>query len=300
MSNDDELSKKVEDWVTKEGISLEYFSANCFNRAGFEIFQGYYVKGMADTREIDVMGHCTYPMGNSYLRLYSVAECKWSKGKPWAVFNSPATEMTNSAVISETIGNEVGSALLWYVAGDKEICELEIFNGARICGFSGRQALGDKNSQDYFYPAIQGVVDKTVQLLNSYDNNVVNELKWIVSGFPMIIVDAPLFEINYDPASDTVAAKEVDYSRIRWRGSSAWKLIASVDVVTKKYLPTYLVGLTRQFDIMAKRVQAYLPDMRKFLETGDINCLNISEVSRGVGQPWFISQRINRNRKYGI
>lgn len=297
MSNDEELSKKVANWVVKEGVSLEYFSANCFKKAGFEIFQGYYVKDKEDTREIDVMGHFTYDIGNSRLRLYSVAECKWSKEKPWAVFNSPATEMTNSAVISQTIGNELGATLLWYVAGDKEMCRLEIFNGARICGFSGRQALSDKGSQDYFYSAIQGVIDKTVRLVREYDSGKEDVLKWIIVGFPMIIVDAPLFEVNYDPESDTVVAKEVEYSRIRWRGSSAWNLIASVDIITKKYLPKYLVGLTGQFDIMAKRVEAYLPDIKRFLGTGDINSLNISEVSRGVGQPWFISQRIDRNRK---
>jgi hypothetical protein len=284
------LKEKVEQWVAQKGVSLEYFAANSFGHAGFTTFQGYYVKGTDQSREIDVMAHRTYELGRSRLRLISVAECKWSQGKPWAIFCSPSTVMTDAAVISQTIGNEIGSALFWYMAGDSYLQKIELFSEGRSCGFSGRQVF-ESDNKDVFYDTIQGVVSKSVAETFSYGLAQKEEMKWIGVAFPLIIVDAPLFEVNYDSTGDQVEANEVHESRLRWRGSREWQYIASVDIVTKNFLPQYLNRLGAQFDQIAERARHYFPFLERFAETGDMSHLKISEVSRGVGQPWFFTTR---------
>ncbi|HET6252997.1 MAG TPA: hypothetical protein VFE32_02920 [Puia sp.] len=291
MDEQKELKEKIEEWIKKEGVPLEYFSATTFRTVGFTTFQGYYAKGSEKRREIDTLAYQTYEVNGSYLRLHSVAECKWSRDKPWVVFNSQDTVMSEAAAISQTIGNEVGSALLWYVAGESELHLLELFNKAKVCGFSGRQALADKKS-DLFYDTMQGVISKTLEIVNDYDRIEKDGLKWITIGFPLIIIDAPLFEVSYNAAMGTLETNETEHARLHWRGSNDWKFIATVDVVTKDYLPTYVARLKKQFDDIHECVTTRFDDIKRFCETGNPELLQITDVSRGIsGQPWFFTQR---------
>jgi len=294
MEEADELSRKVEEWVLKAGVSLEYFSATAFEQAGFCVFQGYHVEGKDGRREIDVMAHCTYDLGEYRLRLISVVECKWSKDNPWAVFTSPMLKMTDAAVISQTIGNELGSALLWYMAGDSCLGQMELFNGAKVSAFSGRKVFEGGN-KDEFYGSLQGVVAKAVAEMSSYNILDANTSKWICIAFPVIVVDAPIFEITYDANLDQVKALEVNHTTIRWRGSQDWKFITSVDIVAKKYVPEFVKRLKANFDTIEERAKIYFPHILNFLKTRDMDSLQISQVSRGVGVPWFFARLMKRN-----
>ncbi|GAB2984391.1 hypothetical protein GCM10027049_22700 [Mucilaginibacter puniceus] len=284
MDEQTDLKKKVENWIKSEGLALEYFTAITFMEEEFRTFQSDFVDDNGTPREIDVMAFSDYSIGNTLLRLSCVLECKWSKDKPWIIFTSENAVIAPSACIAQSLGNEVGSALLWQLAGQDSLYETELFS-QKVRGFSGRQAFA--KDSDLFYNTIQAVINKTVLHLNKYNRQTSNPLDFIVIGFPIIVVDAPLYESYFE--DNELKIKEVECSSINWRGSSKWKLNSSVKIVTKNYLPTWVKNLKREFNSLSEVANSDISNLEEVFQKRDIKLLNPKSCSRGiVGLPDFL------------
>lgn len=123
------LLHRVSSWLASEGYPTEFRTANIFQKHGFHVTQGAYVRGDAEglKREIDVLASITARASSGFLRISYVVECKWSTDKPWIVFTSSSTEMAPSACIAQTISSKLGEAIVWAVAGNETLQSLQTF-----------------------------------------------------------------------------------------------------------------------------------------------------------------------------
>lgn len=285
MRENSDLLEKLNYWINAEGIPLEYYTSSVFIHNKFRVFQGNYVEEKGTPREVDVIAFKDYENSGSLIRIRNVIECKWTKDKPWIIFTSPTAHIANSACVAQTLGSKVGSSLLWHVAGESELYNLSLFESKQSSGFSGRQAFSKNN--DLFYNTIQSIINKTILSVKEYDNRVQDPFKYIAIGFPIIIIDGLLFESHY--VNDNIELSEVKYSKVHWRGSSNWKLHATVTIVTKDYLPIFASNIAKEFDALASRAIPALKNIKYLQEQRDINVLNHKSAPRGIsGYPSFI------------
>lgn len=285
MQETSDLLEKLNNWINTEGIPLEYYTSSVFIQNRFRVFQSDYVEEKGATREVDVLAFKDYESKGSLIRICNVIECKWTKDKPWIVFTSPTAHIANSACIAQTLGSKVGSSLLWHIAGESELYNLSLFVSKKSSGFSGRQAFSKDN--DLFYNMVQSIINKTFLSVKEYDTSSQDPFKYIAIGFPIIVIDGLLFESHY--INDNIELSEVKFSKIHWRGSSNWKLHATVTIVTKDYLSTFVSTVAKEFDSVAELAIPALENIKYLQEMKDINVLNHKAAPRGIsGYPSFI------------
>lgn len=164
-----ELSVSVRDWLFSEGYPLEFQAAAVLRRKGFHVLQGQYVLDHIKdiSREIDVMACKDSESDTCLIRICQLVECKYSKDKPWVVFVSPYARMTESACAAQTIGSEYGTAIMWAIAGDEMIGNMELFRSPDKPGFGGREAFTKGN--DRFYNTMKSITDIAFLLARQYD-----------------------------------------------------------------------------------------------------------------------------------
>jgi hypothetical protein len=122
------LSEKVLDWLNTEGFPTEFKSATAFRHAGFFAKQGMHYRSSSDApREIDVTATKTLRDEKCFVRCEFVVECKWSKGKPWVVFTDESAQIGPAACVTQTIGSDAGTAILWIIAGSPAIQAMPLF-----------------------------------------------------------------------------------------------------------------------------------------------------------------------------
>lgn len=285
----------LEDWINKEGIPLEYYTANCFQRNKFTAYQGHFVRDETGNREIDVEAKVDYNWDKKTIRVTHVVECKWTKDKPWVVFTSNNSRYAPSASVTQTIGNKIAQAALWHIAGNKDVCELSIFNDIAFPGFSGRQAFGNS---DQFYSAVQSIVTKTYLLANRYPIIQTKLFDFTHVTFPVIVIDGQLHKAMYNLEKDIVEVQEVEQIRLNWRGSNTWKLNARVDIVTKGYLGSFLDIRRKEIDILVRNIVAGLQNIHDCHQQKDMKLLTINSAPRGImGYPVLINEIANEIKK---
>jgi hypothetical protein len=233
----DDLQTKVQAWLDQEGYPLEFAAAAVFRRHGFQVRQGTYVRvdDEEKAREIDVVAYKDAG-GDALIRIYHVVECKWSKDKPWVVFTGSGS-MASAACITQTISSLLGSAIVWTQAGLEQLHGMNLFTTPRRAGFNGRQAFSKGN--DEFYNAMSSVSSLSTLLVENYDDEKRARgilPKSAVLAFPVIVVDGRLFEAYFDSAENKLKLEESQCLRCHWRGAPAWRLHATIDIVTFDYL----------------------------------------------------------------
>jgi hypothetical protein len=162
-----DLQQRIAEWLRSEGYPLEFRAANDMFKLGFSVRQGYYVKDpkVGMSREIDVLAEHT--LHKECIRIYYVIECKWSVDKPWVVFTSPRTTMSQAACINHAIASILGKAIVWVIAGDSDLANTALFATPERGGFGGRQVFGKSN--DLFYSSVQSVITNSTWLVREYD-----------------------------------------------------------------------------------------------------------------------------------
>lgn len=85
-----ELDKKVEKWILKNGYPFEMKVAQAFKSEGFHVSQSILYKDndLNKYREIDIIAHTNKLVNGVWINLTYVVECKKSTDKPWVVFKN--------------------------------------------------------------------------------------------------------------------------------------------------------------------------------------------------------------------
>ncbi len=286
MTEDNSLENKILEWLSKEGYPLEFKVANIFRANRFHTSQGKYVTDFKTDvpREIDVVAEITQDLDESFLRISYLIECKWTENKPWVVFTDRNSRISPSACIAQSIATKSADAILWVLAGDKQLHDLSIFHTPDRPGFNGRQAFGSQN--DLVYSTLQSIMSACYSMKNDYETyhkKPEDSLSFGVLIIPIIVIEGRLFETFYSDTSDSIEIEEKKIIRLHWRGSQAWHLHSTIDIVTLDALPNYVKKLSTETNFLMKQMTTTYPQIKECIIQKTLAPLrNVTTGSRGV------------------
>jgi hypothetical protein len=245
MDAPDQLLVRTAEWLALEGYPVEYQTATVLRRHGFRVHQGIHTRSLGTTapREVDVVAQLDGPHDQRpMVRVEIIAECKWSRDKPWVVFTSPSSQLHPTACIAQTVANDLGSAALSLLARNPVAQKLPIFETPVEGGFGGRQAFSKGN--DVFYSALAGVTSAAASHCKAYSRSAFQDRlpEFAACAFPIVVVDGPLFLARFDEGSGELELHAADSVRCHWRGAPAWELHATVDVVRLDALESHIAA----------------------------------------------------------
>lgn len=253
------LSTKIAAWLAREGYDLEFRTAHAFSQYKYLIIrQGYHLPDSASgkPREIDVVAGTVNGRGDLGVTIAQLVECKSSPEKPILVFTSPhggdATPETQMRTLEGTVA---GRPLAWLLSHDPAINRSPLFRAPHRVGFGGRQAFS--SGSDLFYACMQSLSAAAAAYATRVDA-IPGEPGIAACVLPLLVVEAPLFEIYYDSqARRTIIARQ-NFLRVMWEGHlpGTHRLI---DVVTAEYLTRLLRTRCRQVLMFGEAMaEAYL------------------------------------------
>ena len=239
-----DVKAKVSEWLAKQGFPLEFKTAEIFAKQGFETDQGAYITDPKEgkLREIDVIASSVHQVDGRSYRFSLVTECKWSQDQPWVVFTSRRARPTLSASIAYLLGSPFAEAILWFLAGDRDILERHRKALPIRVGFAGRQAFVDKDKREkeLFYPTIQGVVAAAMAFTRD-DARLPSSLSDIVRdvhiAIPTIVLDGSLFEAYLE--GEHLKLEPLTEATVSWRGFGVRRQPVFVNIVTVDALAGY-------------------------------------------------------------
>jgi hypothetical protein len=218
-------------------------------------------------REINVLA--SRVVQNEYVssRVSIVVECKWSRDKPWVIFTSRLGRSSWQEKVAYGVSSPLGAAALWNLMHDDLLRQLRFFEASRRVGFSGRQVFSDKH--DLFYATIQGIVSAAISYARA-DQTVPQTNKNARGGahvvFPLVVVDAPLFEAYFEGGDVKVEA--VESIQVQWRGSDVVSAPVIVEIVTAAALPGYIDMIANHAEGLLYKLTSSAEGVIKALNTG--------------------------------
>lgn len=294
----DDIKTKVENWLEKEGYSLEFLTATSFEKQGFQVQQSaHYLDEKNDSnREADVIASLKKRIDDDFLvRISHVIECKWSKDKPWVVFCSPGNRRNPAACISQMSGSYMGKTLLWHMAGEDRLWDTNHFQAPVEPGFSGRQSFS--NGKDLFYSSMQSVTAMSHLRSVFYDNQmVVGELpRYAEIVFPVVVVNGKLYKAIYNDLGKKIDIEETNHIRLHWSGSDYTKFISTVDIITHDYIDEFAKIREQEAEILFFYITESYRKIKAAFESKDLSMLETKPASRGfTGLPKVLNDLLIR------
>lgn len=220
MNESRPLLKEVQSWFEKTGLPLELATAAAFTKAGFGVeHSSVYADPRSEkSREIDVIAHTRDPSG--MIQIYAVVECKSSKN-PWIVLvdrqHGTGVTYASLGVISDNVKGVLSTEML-LTRHDLGWGLKRLLSG----GYSLRQAFCKDN--DPAYAAAMSATNAATALLtkNQYAT------PRFCFAFPIIVVDAPIFECHLDN-----------------RGSLQFQRVVSTEFLFTAYVPQRTTAMIR-------------------------------------------------------
>jgi hypothetical protein len=295
-----ELDEKIKRWLGEQGCPTEFKAANICRQHGFRVWQGFHVrddKAEAPPREIDVIASADYRLSDYLIRVEHVFECKWSKDKPWIVLTSPSGRMAPSACTAQTIGNILGEAAIWTIAGDPRLHSLDLFSTPERPGFGGRQAFS--KGLDQFYSAVSAVTELSFLLAKRVDSKehppTIPDIATLT--FPIVLVEGLLYEAYFDEKKNDIQLTSCNRVRCHWRGASSWIFNATLDIVTLDYFDQFMKTRAVEVKTLLPILSDSVVEIARCFKEQSIRSLSISSGPRGMlGLPYLFRELDMRDR----
>jgi hypothetical protein len=237
--NDDELRRKVPDWLKNQGYPLEMEVARAFLKAGFRTLQSeYYEDPETKTpREIDVVADDQDEIAGCLVRLTVCTECKVSKGKPWILLTSKETSLAAPARVAQRAASALGRKFLRSVAQSKAYQSLRLFQLPPRPAYGLMQAL--TTGSDLAYAACMSAAKATAAMLAEADTANRPQGGVLEIVVPAIVIDGRLFE-SFLKESGEMVVNEVSEGTLVWRNSLVRAPHTIIRVITTPYLPQFI------------------------------------------------------------
>lgn len=282
IPGEDNYRLKVEEWLEKEGYSLEFLTATAFEKKGFDVTQSnnYWDEKHNMNREVDVAASYTYMLDKTVVRVTHIMECKWSKDKPWVVFCSRSGSKHPAASIAQSIGSYLGEAILWHMAGDESLYGSSHFYTPEAPGFSGRQAL--TNSKDLFYSSMQGITASAELVAKYYDpGQILAAPSYAEIVFPVIVVNGNLFRAVYNDSNEKIDLVETNHIRLHWDGSDASKFNSNVDIITSDYVEEFAEIRSNERVLIVDAMERAFLNLQECIKAQSLKPLTSKRAPRG-------------------
>jgi hypothetical protein len=206
-----ELEKKVEKWILKNGYPFEMKVAQAFKSEGFHVSQSILYKDndLNKYREIDIIAHTNKFVNGVWINLTYVVECKKSTDKPWVVFKNKDLFNLQSKRY-KILGSKNSDKLISKIPEEKRKDEnlKFIFPSISECGYNVVTAF--KESKDLAYSASKSLLNACNYLVEKSNNSKLNFCNIYI---PIIIIEGILYE-SFLKNDGTLNLSEVNYSTI--------------------------------------------------------------------------------------
>jgi len=229
---------EVQAWLEDQGYALEHEVSKAFKRAGFlpRIARPYRDPVEGKVRELDVLARPGFNNINAKrdIRLLFAAECK--------------SRTTGAWLVRTTSMFRVGTPDWWPICSPELTSYFKevgaIFTGpgpafSDPVGFSVVEAAPNEGEANGAYKAISQAVSAAVAIATEQPRPV----PLIVH--PIVVVDAPLFTVNYDDDPPARVAPATFY-RVLW-SSPLLERSTAVDLTTRDNLVDNLLAIRESF-----------------------------------------------------
>jgi hypothetical protein len=229
-----------------------------------------------------------------YFDVNIIAECKWSRDKPWVVFTAPRTRMAPSACIAQSIGSTLCDTAMYCLAANKNFHAFGLFSSRERNGFGGRRVFSSDGEQDHFYSAVQSIVSKALNFVAEADEdrrpNKAPDSGSVV--FPLIVLEGELFEAFFSQDTKEVCVNPVDIVRLHWRGAEdPSQLISTVDLVKFSHLDKLLATRKKEMEKIRDEIRDIIPKLLDCYKTSSLAPLDLQKAARGyIGLPELLRE----------
>lgn len=223
---------KVQEWLEKTGFPLEMAAAASFRRAGFFVRQSctYPDPQTEKGREIDVLASDSDFLGD--FETSFVIECKASK-KPWVVLKSSDALAAYNRLSAFAVTTQPAREAI-IKARDRGAPFKQYIQREDSGGYGFRQAFSE--DADPAYSSAISVLKACHGLTTARRMPGVPEAKHV--AFPVIVVDAPLFECSLLEDGHLDLA-EVSQSEFLFTAHLPTAVGCCIRVVTKPHLEAF-------------------------------------------------------------
>jgi hypothetical protein len=282
------IAGRTKQWLSQQGYPLEFSTAATFESHGFHTQQSVYIAHEEGAyREMDVVASYVDEAEDRTYRVSFIVECKWSRDKPWVVFTRGDTPVEEP--LAYTLASTLGEGVAWEMMNDLIYRDLLVYERRRRTGFGGRQAFsGDK---DVFYSTLQGLGSAAVAFVRGEESSspFVDPRAQVHFAFPIVVVDAPLFEAYFKDGE--IQLEQVEYARIRWRRIAHRERPVFIEIVTAEAVSNYVGRLAVNMGALTSRMRRLgtaVSEAAIHKRWGEMKAL--PENFRHVMLPWYLKQ----------
>lgn len=111
-------------------------------------------------------------------------------------------------------------------------------------------------------------------------------------AFPLVVIDANLFEAHYNIDVDDVEVQEIDRLRVFWRGSkSHGRLITPIDIITIDALKDFVSSRRQETDALLIEASEWIRRIHGAFREQKFSKLAIKRAPRGfTGLPSLLRE----------
>jgi hypothetical protein len=245
--DEDQLPRKVAQWLRTKGYPLEMRVANAFRAAGFSIIQSAYFGDprTGKARELDVLAMKGWRSESIQWQLLLLFECKVSKKKPWVMFSRelrvddtegelhyyrvPASRLGKQLILKLRRLNNARAALPLLAFTDRPGYGLQLAN----IGDDDENQLEDR--RDPAFDAATKIAHAAVLHADSVDTAEYDETPVGQIVLPIVIVEGLLFDAHLDAANELVVSSKaggvLDWSNPVGGRPPTWIRISTEDAL---------------------------------------------------------------------
>lgn len=256
------MEDRIKNWLEEQGYPLEFKVANEFKKLGFNVIQSEYYQDSETelNREIDVKAFVQDKIKGVLFRFSFVIECKLSKDKPWILFTSQDSRISDKAKIAQIPSSNFGIFYLSGLCKKKENWKKNLFDIGPRPAFGITQ--GFTTGKDIPYQAITGVAKATDAICKSNSESKQGLICNIC--IPIVVTEGKLFESYYD---EELIVNEIDAGVLLWRNKFTSNPHTIIRICTleslKKLLPAYKQDILELFDNSDDLIQNAIEEFRK-------------------------------------
>jgi hypothetical protein len=240
----DDLLKKIEIWINREGYPFEMRVAQAFRKAGFIVTQSEFYKDPVTglQRELDIVATVQKSSltPNFILRLEFPIECKVTSEKPWLLLCSPEHDLADPGCVAQRYSSRAGIEVLSKLAQRRELRESNLFRLQPPVGYSLVQALGNEN-KDAAYSAIHAMSNALQSMATNWDEHP-HRTDVVEIMIPTIVLSGRLFHCSLLEEGN-INVSEITRGTLAWRHAFQNLTSTIINLVTINSVDAYAIEL---------------------------------------------------------
>ncbi|MGK3981490.1 hypothetical protein WME99_00525 [Sorangium sp. So ce136] len=247
------LEEKLVEWMKSQGYPLEMAVARAFQRKNFLIIRSeYYLDPDTHTaRETDVVASVQEEVGDVFIRLSFVLECKTSLDKPWLLF-SDEMGLADPARVAQRAASTTGASFLYSLATDHRVSELPLFQIDSPASYGFTQAF--TSGQDRAYEAALSAAKAVAALTHHADLQEERTGEpYALVAFPVIVLRGGLFTARLCDG-ERLEVKAINEGTLLWRNPVVKNPHTIIKIVTEQHLDAYVEQICASAEPFFERV----------------------------------------------